>query len=494
VIGPGFKRLIPALAVTALLCLAAAAPGPPQPMPAPPPIAAPCTDFSHTGDGDSTVVFMNGDGILQPLPAGVTAVGCSLSVNGDYYAFAVTSVHEWDPTSLAPDPQTVALRTETITPSAFTSVNGFAVPWLSFVPPVITRSLQGVAEPPRSTVAVQVLSATLYDFATHIVHYAPEGSPEMPPASMVAAGGTHGSLVGSHPVVAHALCGGDEDVQSLRIVQSVRRTDVALTDRPDEIVQSFRVPERVDLRWIELAIADPSTAAANGSAPQMPAPPPPPPTVVAIVDPAGATEPPTNMPASLVEAVFQPSTFIAYSIYQPPPTWASHLDFDHRITLQPGRDYWLYVRSASSQKFLGRSLTGSESGDFTSGVGALHTRSISVDGWTPIGDKVLAFKIVGRPAATTPVPHQPGGFLVRLAPNPATDIAQVTWSGAVGPVHVEVFDARGRRMAQSDGGAAGTWAWSMTGRDGRLLPAGAYFVRARDSAGQTSNQRVMIVR
>ena len=490
--GIDFKRAVPALLVTGLLCLAAAAP--PQPMPAPPPVAQPCTDYSHTGGGDSAVAYSNGDGILQPLPEGVTAVACSLHVNGGYYTYAITSVREWDPTTLAPDPQTVALRTETITPSAFSSYDGYAVHWLQFVPPIVTRSLLGVAEPPLSTVAVQVLSSTLYYYASSTVRYEPEGSPDMPVASMVARGGTHGALVGSHPVVAHALCSGDDDVQSLRIAQSVRRTDVPIGARPDEIVQAFRVPERVDLRWIELAIGDPLTAAANASAPQMPAPPPPPPVVIAIVDPEGAAAPPDSMPASLVEAVLQPPNYLGYYTYQTAPTWASHLDFDRTVTLQPGRDYWLYVRSASSQKFLGRALTGSESAAFSAGVGALFTRGLASVDWTPVADTVLAFKVIGRSAATTPAPRPSQAFKVQVAPNPAADIAQVTWSGAVGPVRLESFDARGRRVGQSEGGAAGVWAWTMKGRDGRPLPAGVYFVRARDSTGQISNQRVMIVR
>jgi hypothetical protein len=200
------------------------------------------------------------------------------------------------------------------------------------------------------------------------------------------------------------------------------------------------------------------------------------------------------MPQTLVEAAFPSSANLGYFISQPTPTWASHLDFDRTITLQPGRDYWLYVRAASSRKFLGRTLTGSEGGVFTAGVGALYTRGDSAGVWTPVGDKVLAFKIVGRPAATTPVPAHRGGFLMHVAPNPAGDVAQVTWSGAVGPVRFEVLDARGRHVGAGEGGAAGRWAWTVVGRDGRPLPAGVYFVHARDSAGQRSVERVVVVR
>jgi hypothetical protein len=57
-----------------------------------------------------------------------------------------------------------------------------------------------------------------------------------------------------------------------------------------------------------------------------------------------------------------------------------------------------------------------------------------------------------------------------------------------------VLDARGRRLAEGSGGAAGAWTWQGTDRDGHAVASGVYFIRARDSAGQASNQRVMIVR
>jgi len=68
----------------------------------------------------------------------------------------------------------------------------------------------------------------------------------------------------------------------------------------------------------------------------------------------------------------------------------------------------------------------------------------------------------------------------------------VAWSGAVGPVRFEVFDARGRRVAVNTGGAAGSWSWSIRDSRGQALPAGVYFVHARDSAGGHSVQRVVV--
>ena len=485
------RRMLPALTVTALLCLAAAAPRRPGPsgvqMPSPPPVAAPCTDFSHTGGGDSAVAFAIGDGLIQPLPDGIAAVGCSLSVKSDNQnnTYLMTSIQEWDPATLAPDPETVALRTEDLNPSAFSVFNGYAVPWLAFVPPIITRAVLGVAEPPRPTVALRMLS---YNSAC-VAHYQPEGDPDIGPAAMVSAGGTHGPLLGSHPVIGHAICSGDADLQYLRIVQSVRRTDATLADRPEELVQSFRVPERVELRWVELALAGtPAPPAAVVSAPDMPAPS----TVLAIVDPEGAPAPPATMPPSLIETAFTPVTFGTYYASSPTPRWASHLDFDHTITLLPGHDYWLYLRAATPYTFLARTLTGDEGGDFTAGVGPLHQRAAATDPWTPVSATVLAFKIVGRPAPTTPVTVRTGGFQMVVAPNPAKAAAQVTWSGAVAPVRFEVLDARGRRVAAGSGGAAGTWSWGAAG--GRPLAAGVYFVQARDSEGRRVVQRFVLVK
>src|SRR5262249_20604320 len=120
-----------------------------------------------------------------------------------------------------------------------------------------------------------------------------------------------------------------------------------------------------------------------------------------------------------------------------------------------------------------------------------------------------AFRVVGKPIAPAtptvpPVPRptpapgppvpNPSAFALSTTPNPAQGEVRVDWSGAVGPVRFDVLDARGRRVAEGSGGAAGSWTWPGTDRDGRPVASGIYFVRARDSAGQLSAQRVMIVR
>ena len=63
-----------------------------------------------------------------------------------------------------------------------------------------------------------------------------------------------------------------------------------------------------------------------------------------------------------------------------------------------------------------------------------------------------------------------------------------------GRVHFDVFDARGRRVSQGEGGAAGQWMWDGTDRAGRPVAPGIYFVHARDSQGGRAVQRAVLVR
>ena len=483
------SRAIPSILVVTLLCVAAAAPQAPQ-MPAPYPQAAPCSTFSFTGGGGSALVIGHGGGIRQPLPAGISAAACSLGITTAYYwGGAQVSVSEWDPVALAPDPQSVALRANWVDPSAF-SYNGGAMPWLQFVPPLVTRSLAGVAEPPRTTTAIQVLESP-YTFWTDLTaSYDTNGDPSMPGALNVP-GGPTGEFEGPHPVLAHEICDGGDDVGALYIAQSVRRTDTPLLDRPAELAQRFNVPEPLELRWVELAVnaATSAPSPAGLTDPSMPVVPP---TSVAVMDGVGEPAPPIVMPPRLVEAPLPPYYTFDPLSPTPAPRWAANLDFDHTVTLYPGRDYWLFVRDAHPFAFLARTLTGSESPEFKSGIGGLYTRSLDTDAWTPATGNVLAFKIVGRPTATTPVTVRSGAFRMEVAPNPANAVARVTWSGAVAPVRFEVLDARGRRLASGSGGAAGTWTWGLAGA--RPMASGVYFVLARDSQNRRVVQRFVLVK
>jgi hypothetical protein len=338
-------------------------------------------------------------------------------------------------------------------------------------------------------------------------YFNPDGPPELPVADQFAHDGTRSPLPGPHPVLAQAVCTGDADLAKLRLAQCVMRTDVKPFPAPREFAQQFRVPQQTQLRWVELAVAevfvpyflqagDPSSMFVNRR-----------PTVLAIVDGADPHLPSPTMPEPMVEAPFDLNTLFAGAAQH---TWVAHVDFDRTVTLEPDHDYFIYVRESAQVTFFNRRLHGHETPEFKAGVGPFYCRADSAGEWNRTSDQVLAFQVVGLPTAPPPGPPAPpaprpashGGpplpgtsaFTVNTTPNPAPGSVRVDWAGAVGPVRFDVLDARGRRVAQGSGGAAGSWTWSGTDRDGRAVASGVYFVRARDSAGRSSNQRVMIVR
>lgn len=477
-------RVLPGLAVLALLCLAAAHPPAPT-MPAPPPLFSYCPELADSGGGTSTTEFSQGAGVSQPLPAGLTVAACSLRVQATGWSWSQVQMMEWDPLALAPDPGAIALRSGLFGPSQMNYYSTNTMPAVRFVPPIVTRSLSYVAEAPRQTLSVEVRSLPSSFYYTLQAYFEAAGNSIMPAGSLVTSNGARSPLPGTHPVIAHAFCTGDADVEQLRIAQAVRRTDASIPANTQEVVQRFRVPQAVELRWIELALGN-SSSQAPATGTNMPAPI----ATVAVVDGATLDTPSTTMPASLVEA-----SFVQYFYYEPGPRWASHNDFDHTIVLQPGHDYWLYVHDAAPYQLLARTLTGGESAAFTAGVGPFYTRLLPNDAWGAVPDRALAFTVVGRPTGNVGGPL-PGRDRIRLSvsPNPASSISEVSWSGGVGPVQLEVLDPRGRRVATGAGGAAGTWHWGGLDAKGTPLPSGVYFLRARDSAGEHAVERVVIVR
>jgi hypothetical protein len=476
-------RAIPAVVVLALFVLAAARPAP-RMMPIPPPVI--CNEeYVQAGPGGSVITYSGGDGVTQPLPDGLAMAACSLDVEGTGWTNSKFIAVEWDPLALAPDPTTVALRSQWDNPSTMNFYISNSAPWFRFSTPIVTKSMDGVADPPRTTVAIRATSGGPGLNYPLELYYDPNGTTALGAASVIAAGGTHGTLEGPHPVAGHAICS-SADVRSLRVAQSMRHTDVPLVSQPEELLQRFRVPERTELRWIELAVAAGDTA---GPYPFPPA------GQVAIFDADGNLQPPVLMPSPLIEATFEMYYFFPTAQgYTPAPRWASHYPFDQTIVLEPDHDYWLQFSHAHNYRMLAGTRPAVESPAFQSGVGAFHTRATSGDPWSPVNGQALAFRIIGKPVAPAGVsPPKPPPFALVVAPNPARDVAQVTWAGAVGPVRIEVFDARGRRVGRGEGGAAGTWSWT-TARDGRPLPAGVYYVHARDSQGQRMVERAVIVR
>ena len=465
-------RAWPALATLTLLVLSAAAPSPVRTGPAPPSQAAGvCDPFSQTGGGASTYGFNVGSGVRQPLPENMAVAACSLRAQGTGWTYGNVRMVEWDPLTRAPDPSSVALRTASCDPSAMNYYTSNTLPRLTFVPPIITQSLAGVADPPRTQVAFEATEAPNTFHYPFVGWYEPDGDPAMPAATLF---GGVGTLAGPHPVAAHAICDGGGTLTDLRVIQSVRRTDSIAPLGMDEYLQRFRVPEEVEVRWVELAV--------NELNPNWLVP-----LTVGLVDATGLAEPPATLPAPLAEAWLQ-----TFFYYQPGPRWAAPVDFDHLVTLQPGRDYWLSLRTAHSYQYHTHTLTPSESANFTYAIGPMHHRGLATDPWTLTSGQALSFKLVGR-SLGSPVSVVPRtGFVMSVTPNPASAAPEVAWSGATGPVKLEVFDARGRRVAAGNGGAAGRWVIGEQGA--RPLGSGVYFVRAQDSEGARADERVVIVR
>jgi len=325
-------RALHALCVVALFGLAATAPMRRSAAPAPSPLFQPaCDSYVSSGSGDSTFLSLPGQGFVQPFAAGMTAASCSLAVASSNVNYVTVDVVEWDPLALAPDPRSLALRTTFIDPSRLLWAGGLAVQ--SLVPPVVSRSVDHVAEPPRLTSALRVTSfgygngvlSTAYDQAS---------SAALPEALRFTGGAAATPLPGTHPVLAHAICGGGDDLQSLRVVQSVMHTNGVPTARGNELAQRFRVPEQVELHWVELAeefTGEPATittGSADGATPNMGGYES---SVLAILDGATLEAPVPSMPAPLVEALLPPDFTASLR-------WVSHDDFDRTIDLYPGHD------------------------------------------------------------------------------------------------------------------------------------------------------------
>jgi hypothetical protein len=145
------SRAIPGVLVIALLALAAAAPVRNALGPAPPSLLQlPCSNFASAVAGDSVWVIPSGGGIEQPLPAGMSLASCSLSVHAAirYNSPGNFKVREWDPTTLAPDPNAIALR-RTFFDGSNLGWFGGKVFGFQLVPPIVTRSMwQSRRSPP----------------------------------------------------------------------------------------------------------------------------------------------------------------------------------------------------------------------------------------------------------------------------------------------------------------------------------------------------------
>lgn len=471
-------RWLPTLATTALLSLALLTMGSRRKASATSDSATTVCTLTSVMTGGADLFAANGDGFVeQPLVNVGNFTACSLGVEAPVWTYGQMRFVQWDPTTLAPDPTTVALRTRDFSPSDLLYYNNRAR--ADFPTAIVTRTIPRVAEPPGPHVAMQFLRDDPFSNGP-LVRYQPNGTTAYPPAQQVRPAGTRVPLPGPHPVASIGLCTGGPETQELRVVQSVMRTDVLTDTSAFEFAQRFRVPAATTLRWVELAGAGYQYRwpLEYGN--------------ISILEGQNLPTLPTQLPAAMVGA-----PFLAY--FGDDAFWSSHMAFDHTIALLPDHDYWLVARLDHDGTVYLRQRTGAEGGDFVRDIGPLFQRTEPTASFTELPQHTLAFRLIGEPIlpvdAGSPLVRTP---MLRLAasPNPARGPVTLAWSGARGRLSIDVLDARGRRVQQVDLSTVGAGQWQFLGADasGRPLPAGLYFVRATDSAGQRALERVVIVR
>jgi hypothetical protein len=419
------------------------------------------------------VTLHESEGVTQPIdPLGsFSNIFIDASFPVPNARIARLRILRWDPAALAPDPTTVALRSLYFNTTYF-STNPVSVS----VPPVVTRELAHIAEPSNAMLAVDLQNAGETDV---YANYDASGDPALPVVLRYGGDNVRTPVAGAHPVLSHELCG-EASLQELYVVQSVMTTTAPYGVAPYEFIQRFRVPWRSRLEAVELALGVnmPATVYATG--------------VVGILEPPAGSTPPVNVPAFLSYA------YVGEYVGDL-PHWSSTGGFFTPITLEPGQDYWMVVRTLHSHNLYTRSLTGAESQDFTDGIGPLFVRNTDTGAWQPLPGKALNFRIIGEPIGLVdvagPPPASGVAMALRVTPNPARGQAVVSWARAQGAVRLTVSDVHGRRVASgAANGSAGRWTWRGTGDDGRALPAGVYHVRATDAAGVSAASRVVLVR
>ena len=443
--------------------------------------------------GSSCIAASSATGVMQSFPLNATVhveqalppignvAACSLGVVPYSYAYAQIALVQWDPLTLAPDPTTVALRTQNYNASQLQ----YNQTQLTLLTPIVTRSIPGVAEPPRMTIAAQVWEADYWNQLR--VYYAPDGPTAFAAAQQVTApSNARIALPGAHPVLAVQLCDGGDAAQALKVVQAVMTTSAKLDTSAYEVAQRFRVPAATTLRWVELAGA----AGAYRGGPDFGS--------IAILEGQNLPTLGVQLPTPMVEALMSKYDFHDYA-GRGVSEWFTHFPFDHTIALLPNHDYWLVARVDHDYWLHARALTGAEDTNWMSGVGPTVKRNAPGTPFVPLSERALAFRLIGEPILAVDAPARtPAGSLLRLgaSPNPSRGPVTLAWSGAHGALSIDVLDARGRRVQHGDAASSGSGRWMFEGvnADGRPLPAGLYCVRASDASGQRALQRVVLVR
>ena len=435
-----------------------------------------CSLVLQQGGAQTTFDIATSMGVCQPLAVTSNAAACTLGLVQPNFSYGRLDIVAWDSNALAPDPNVVALRSRFFNNSALI----YSHLALYFDPPLIGRSVPGVAEPPPAHLAIDYRVESYTPGQT--VYYEPDGSPDVPAALSFTSSPfiPRAPLPGTHPVLSHRVCGGDASLQNLYVVQSVMTSNTSIGGTAlYEIAQRFRVPVATRLHWVEFPLGEsPYTIPYEMG-------------VIKILDAQGQSTPPVTLPTPMIQAQFYGPQGIV-------PSWQSHYDLDEFITLQAEHDYWLVMTTSGDYTTRGRLRTGTESPYFTERIGPLVSRNGVGQSWSAPRPENLNFRIVGEPLAAVSVAQAAAPNVLRLAisPRPARGAVQVAWSGARGALRFEVMDARGRRVAggESAAGRDGQWTWNAASEGGAMLPAGVYFVRARDASGRTASERVVLVR
>ncbi len=476
---PVLRRALPALVVIAILAVALFAPartvraGRQQPAEVDYLYYPTCTNVVQGGVGAAAGYdIVGGEGIDQPLGAPANLASTIVPESpGDWSDDEYRLVY-WDPASLAPSAGEIELRSAAFPATTYP----YPHPRIDLFPPLITQALGNVAEPPPAQVAIEERVGAGLAGTRTLTLVADDATPT-PPAVRIHSDGTRTVLPGTHPVFQYQTCGGDGTLQSLRVVQCVMKSDSLLDPNASEYIQKFRVPADATVRWIELAFGSkPASGDLSWGRLQ-------------VFDAAGQATPPLAFGTPILDAQISVLASSPFTRGQ----WDTHVDLTSFPTLTADHDYWLVVNPVGDYWLFAKALHGNEGWTFAGAIGGFWRRDIEYEPANAVTGLALDFRIIGTPTGTVGVAPLPprSPLALHATPNPAHGAARIVWAGARGEVRLEAFDARGRRVASAaQSGDNGRWAFG----GGIALPAGAYFVRARDAEGHTASTRVTLVR
>jgi hypothetical protein len=348
--------------------------------------------------------------------------------------------------------------------------------------PLVLQSVTGTAEASTAADLHVVLEEKTAHAARAKVGFDPAAAVSSTAALREAPGFGWEQLPGPLAVLGHVVTrspGPDADrLRALQQMLTLTRACCNVTVTPCcfeasvEKIQTFQVPVAGRADWVELAIpgGHPTATAME----------------VAILDPG--TE---IMPRAGILVATATATLEYHAGMADQSAWTASARFASPPHLEPGRDYWLLVRTGGEWR-LGIAA------DYQDG--RLFYRETPDGPWTEQPGEDLGFRIIGVPddlVAVESSPPRPRAFQLAAGPNPFTRDVAFRWSGGSGRVRIEVFDIHGRRVRHvRDAGDAneGAWSWRGEADRGDLLGAGVYFARVTVAGARPYDRRVVLVR